>query len=87
MTDKEIIKVLKHCTTDGYCITCPYNNCTDKDINELALDLINRQQAEIERFKKQKEISNSELAKAINKSLEQAKEIGNIKDELIKERS
>lgn len=30
MTDKEIIKALEYCTTDGYCMTCPYNNCTDK---------------------------------------------------------
>ena len=63
MTDKEIIKVLEHCTTDGYCITCPYNNCTDKDINELTLDLINRQQAEIERLKKQKERLKEETLK------------------------
>ena len=50
MTDKEIINALEYCTTDGYCITCPYNKCTDKEINELAFDLINRQQAEIEKL-------------------------------------
>ncbi len=53
MTDNEIIKALEHCER-GYCYRCPANKfgggCTDK-AKRLAIDLINRQKAEIERLK------------------------------------
>ena len=51
MTDNEIIKVLEYCTTDGWCSNCPHEKkCIEDEITQLALDLINRQQAEIERL-------------------------------------
>ena len=57
MTDKEIIKALECCTSDEWdiCDKCPYQKYkTEKGcayhIVIDALDLINRQQAEIERL-------------------------------------
>ena len=57
MTDKEIIKALECCKRDfsmRNCLDCPYNkeksaNCVSFMIED-ALDLINRQQAEIEKL-------------------------------------
>ena len=49
MTDNEIIKALE-CCSDSNCHECPIEGCTD-DIFRNALDLINRQKAEIERLK------------------------------------
>ncbi len=55
MKDKEIIKALEHCMSDNPpCTTCKYDGDTitvDECMGELmkdALDLINRQMAEIE---------------------------------------
>lgn len=52
MTDNEIIKALEHCKVSN-CLGCPCHsrdeNCLDL-IAPKALDLINRQQAEIERL-------------------------------------
>lgn len=59
MTDKEIIKALECCTTE-ICWDCPFEpkeqrkgtiGCCEENIKN-ALDLINRQKAEIERLKK-----------------------------------
>ena len=50
MTDNEIIKALE-CCGGSNCHECPIEGCTD-DIFGNALDLINRQKAEIERLKK-----------------------------------
>lgn len=55
MTDNEIIKALERCSTTmaGECKECPLykqvDNCTSK-LTKDALDLINRQKAEIERL-------------------------------------
>ncbi len=59
MTDKEIIKALETCIL-GDCQGCFYGDtnqrgCTD-DLMKNALDLINRQQAEIERLQKSVDI-------------------------------
>ena len=58
MTDNEIIKALEYCEdsadTDKHCLKCPYCNesyCLDKMMAD-ALDLINRQKAEIEKLTK-----------------------------------
>lgn len=55
MTDKEIIKALECCSNQKYisdCEKCKYFAFDCKDtLIEQALDLINRQQAEIERLK------------------------------------
>ena len=53
MTDKEIIKALECCGIKHCCEECPYNGVKCKLMNGVlsdALDLINRQQAEIERL-------------------------------------
>ena len=56
MTDNEIIKALECCNGwHGRCLNCPLNregtNCKEK-LNSYALDLINRQKAEIEELRK-----------------------------------
>lgn len=55
MTDTEIIKALECCCKDD-CDNCPntFGNCYS-NLAGYALDLINRQQAEIERLKKKVE--------------------------------
>ena len=56
MTDEEIIKTLECCAdSENYqCNKCPlYADCEKTSIAENALDLINRQQAEIERLRKE----------------------------------
>ena len=55
LTDNEIIKALERCVKDGYpygCEGCPYRaeDCNER-LDADALDLINRQKAEIERLK------------------------------------
>ena len=54
MTDNEIIKALEVCTSELQdCVLCPLlGNCDPLVLDGQALDLINRQQAEIERLKK-----------------------------------
>ena len=59
MTDEQIIKAYERCFTLGFdestCYECPFYTATAKcteDLRDSALDLINRQKAEIERLKK-----------------------------------
>ena len=53
MTADEIIKALDYCVNKGYCPECPnYAGCEDCKIGCSAIDLINRQKAEIENYKK-----------------------------------
>ena len=53
MTDNEIIKALENCMNGGACVNCPYQGqCETGILAEVAVDLIKRQQAEIERLKK-----------------------------------
>lgn len=54
MTDKKIMKALECCINADSCCTCRYTKmCDGTTIHQFALDLINRQQAEIERLQKQ----------------------------------
>ena len=53
MSDEDIIKALECCTDDGRCCECPMwemlgANCI-VELNRLALEIIKRQQAELER--------------------------------------
>lgn len=80
--DNEIIKALKCCINDD-CDNCPdtFGNC-EHNVMRNALDLIKRQQAEIERLR--------ELIRAVKKDLDIAisaydKEIADAKSEAIKE--
>ena len=55
MTDKEIIRALECCSEENKCQQCPYYNkgnfkCLNYKFFKDLLDLINRQQAEIERL-------------------------------------
>ena len=55
MTDNEIIKALECCNTGNDCANCPLMRRTDINCGDTlkkeALDLIKRQQAEIEKVK------------------------------------
>ena len=58
MTDNEIIKALELCATldSRNCKKCPCREiCKENDgtLTKLILDLINRQKAEIEKYKKE----------------------------------
>ena len=65
MEDKEIIKALECCcgTAHDSCRDCPYDDigCEDK-LEKDALDLINRQKAEIERLTEENEIKSQKRA-------------------------
>ena len=50
MTDNEIIEALEYCCHNGHCRYCPHSCAENKNIEDLALDLIKRQKAEIERL-------------------------------------
>lgn len=64
MTDKDIINALECCFTNEDCSLCPlFRKCpTSFKLEQYALDLINRQQTEIERLK----IENQSLRGAAN---------------------
>ena len=68
MTDNEIIKALECCGFEygNLCSVCPKyekdNDFCQEELHNYALDLINRQQAEIERLK----IENQSLRSAAN---------------------
>ena len=52
LTDKQIIEAFEYCSRHYDCSKCPIENlCYDVEIGELVLDLINRQNAEIERLR------------------------------------
>ena len=57
MTDNQIIKALEGCWLEGNCEHCPMkkDNKCKAILRQIVLDLINRQQAEIERLNKQNE--------------------------------
>lgn len=69
MTDNEIIKALKCCTGDlEGCASCPlYDHPCDMGhkLNYYALDLINRQKAEIERLERHTEMYHEVRAEAV----------------------
>ena len=59
MTDKEIIKALECCTDPDFqkCNECPLNiphePCSKIKLPKISLNLINRQKAEIEKYKQE----------------------------------
>ena len=84
MTDKEIIKALE-CHTEMECGNCPYDKglvepCIAPMVKD-ALDLINRQQAEIERLTDK----NKRLGEGVSWLLNNENGIELIRDEAIKE--
>lgn len=53
MTDNDVIRALECCSNAEPCANCPYQKqCDETDLAEIALNLISRQKAEIERLKK-----------------------------------
>ena len=76
MTDNEIIKALETCIL-GDCDVCnckcgSVGDCRDT-LNKHSLDLINRQQAEIERLEKHTEMYHEVRAEAIKEFAEKLK--------------
>lgn len=51
MTDKEIVKALECCISSFSCDECPYHNVISCSMERDVLDLINRQQAEIDKYR------------------------------------
>lgn len=78
MTDKEIIKALGIHTNEKYnCAGCPYisyDDCSDKIVTD-ALNLINRQQAEIERLKRENKILSINADNAFQDGLNEAQDL------------
>ena len=91
MTDKEIIKALECCVKAPYCskkTDCPYkgiDDCVKKHTLD-ALDLINRQQAEIEEYKRIAEYQQSLNVKRHFKLKEKEAEIERL-EKLAKDRA
>ena len=81
LTDKEIIKVLECCINSDGCHACPRTKyCDGFEHMQNALDLINRQQAEIERLTSKLDKRETELDRLtiyfdeeVEKKLETAK--------------
>lgn len=91
MTKREIIKTLEHCK--GYltnnCAICQnvekYPRCNEF-LNEIALDLINRQNAEIEKLKRENDFFRKTITENAQRALEvTVEEIEKAKFEAIKE--
>ena len=90
-TDNEIVKALECCKNDGIiCGECPYkkaNGCMEK-LSADALDLINRQNAEIERLKEEVGLLHSDYTYKFVKAKAKAeayKEFWNIRPERLNE--
>ena len=89
LTDKEIIKALECCGT-ATCISnsCPYEKihdiptCTTK-LTRDALDLINRQQAEIDELKHEREVLIEDIHHSADQTNEQMEEIEKLNVELV----
>ena len=73
MTDNEIIKALECCYRKGTpCRDCPFNefeDCNDVLMADYVFNLINRQQAEIERLKEQPYTFQIEVSKKIESEI------------------
>ena len=67
LTDEQIIKALECCYKDG-CKECPLweckGDCFEELIKDNVLDLINRQKAEIERYKHSIKLLEKDVADA-----------------------
>ena len=88
MTDEQIIKALDNISYGGYsCIKCKYSiskgddRCGLKGCNiaKNALDLIKRQQAEIEFYKEQANKYEAQVQVLLEQSRKQRAEIGKLK--------
>ena len=86
MTDEEIIKALECCADEDMgCEVCPYwaKGCT---VEKDTIDLINRQQAEIERLKEENKFHRKTITENAQRALEVTiEEVENAKAEAIKD--
>ena len=93
LTDEEVVKALECCistTTEDACVGCPFNKqkLCDKDqwaLEKYALDLINRQKAEIDNLNKQMEWLTGYNGNLINVNTALSEEILLAKTEAYKE--
>lgn len=83
MTDKEIIKALECCADLFDCISCPCKDfCGDLGkLQQNALDLINRQQAEIEYLQGEREVLLEDIHHSADQINEQFEEIERLQKE------
>ena len=85
MTDNEVIKALEHCGA-GSCVGCPLIaediHCIGK-VTEKAIDLINRQQAEIDILIRKKESLRDEICE-LQTEVERLKEFEYMYNDLCK---
>lgn len=90
MTDKEIIKALECCAEDEWCCNnnCPFfEKCSKTLMAKSSLDIINRQQAEIERLKSVQLVQANRIAELRGTKFEQINVIQNLKQQLITSKS
>lgn len=91
MKDKEIIKALECGSQENGCYECPYEfACYDDEYKSIlskdTLDLINRQQAEIEKLQKENKFFRKTIQENAQRALEVTiEEVENAKTEAIKE--
>lgn len=91
-TDEEIIKALQCCSEPcAECDECPLYcigvNCSSFELHRYALDLINRQKAEIEKLKSENDILSRNADNAFQEGLNECRELFEpaIKSEAYKE--
>ena len=91
-TDEEIIKALQCCSEPcAECDECPLYctgaNCSSFELHRYALDLFNRQKAEIEKLKSKNEILSHNADNAFQEGLNECRELfePEIKSEAYKE--
>lgn len=96
MTDKQLLVILECCASDENiacckkCALCEKYDCYS-EVSQYALDLINRQQAEIEKLQKENYLLSENADTAFQDGLNEAQELyalqveGEIKSEAIKE--
>ena len=80
MRDEEIIKALQCCSEPcAECDECPLYcigaNCSSFELQSYALDLINRQKAEIEKLKSENEILSRNADNAFQEGLNECREL------------
>ena len=90
MNDEQIVKALECCNQENMCDKCPYDlACYDAEYKSIiakdALDLINRQKAEIERLKEERDEMHRDVITAEKFAWELNEKLKISKSEAIKE--
>ena len=87
MTDKEIIKALECCTPENEsCLNCPLIDVSVPEcagiLYKATIDLINRQQAEIEELKHEREVLLEDIHHSADQINEQIEELEDARREI-----